>query len=264
MDNKWINWLKENVDIGVAKSDIIDILKKNNFSDKIIEDGFKQIKQEYVLFDYNKLNPIEINLFCDILKNRNRINEAFNNNNIIKINNFFSDNVANFIYSEMMNVKEWTLNNKPLPNTKLDFSFCFNNKVLGNIFNIISQLFPQYPVFDMSMAKYSKNDGIAEHTDQQGYIYNDTKYCRHIAFIIYFNKDWTEKDGGLLHDIENNEYHLPSFNTAVLFKVPHRHAVTKVIDPNKNRYSIFGWFSEIYKNQYYLNDTRFTKTSTKY
>lgn len=272
MNNDWIKWLKENVNLGVKQKIIVKILIREGFSDEEIMNGFAKLNaisnisnKEIPLFNYNNLSPIEMTMFCDILRNRNIINEQFKQSNIVKINNFFTKEVADFIYTKLENTNEWKQHSTPYQDAYLDFSFNIAPTTpFDETFKIIAQLFPNYPLFDISIAKYSKNDGIQEHSDTRGYIYNNEKYCRHIAMIIYFNKKWKTEYGGLLHDVEKNKYHLPLFNTAIFFKVPYRHAVTKVIDPNKCRYSIFGWFSDNYHRQYHLNDNNFSNVLFKY
>lgn len=260
MDIKWRLWLIESVYCNDDEISIRQKMLEHNFSDDIIENEIGKAKRFDIAIDYRTLDDTETKIFCNILKNRLHINKMFKTDRIVKIDNFFDNDVAEHLYTIMSNSSNWFNHNTPVENSPLNFSYNINtvmNDYFRGYFRIISQLFPYHMVFDMAVAKYSKSDGIDPHTDVQGYIHNGVKYCRDIAIIIYFNKDWKEGDGGLLHDLEKDEYHLPIFNRAILFKVPYTHAVTKVTDPNKHRYSVFGWFSAKYDNQYYLPENRF-------
>lgn len=73
-----------------------------------------------------------------------------------------------------------------------------------------------------------------------------------LYFILIKNG---KKNGGELHDIENNIKYLPIFNSCIIFKIPHKHFVMPII--KGYRYSIFGWFVDLYDNQYYLPENRF-------
>ena len=262
MDNNWKKWIFENILNDIDNKTIIDILLKNNID--------SNLSYYYVNLYYNTINnnniilnnydAIETKLLTNILNNKFRIINELKNKNIIRIENFFDKNVCDYILSIILD-QDFISLNKPLPNADLKYSFNYSKnytKELKNIFIMIKQLFSIYKL-DISCAKYSKNDGIEEHTDEQGYIYNNNKYYRKYAIIFYFNKDWKKENGGELYDIENDIKYLPIFNSCVIFKVPHRHSVMPII--KNDRYSIFGWFAELYDNQYYLPENRFIENN---
>ena len=98
---------------------------------------------------------------------------------------------------------------------------------------------------DLFCAKYSYTDHLLCHDDElEG---------RRIAFIMYFVKDWTEKDGGTLDLFDLDELGHPSnivqrlvpkTNSMAFFEVTEKsfHQVSEVLTKDKCRLSIGGWF----------------------
>lgn len=260
MDDNWKKWIFGEILIGVNIKTINDILiknnKKNDLSDYYVNFYYNTVNNHNIAL--NNYNEVESKLLANILEKKFRIIDELKNNNIIRIENFFDKPVADYILSTILKQNFVSLS-KPLPNTKLTYSFNYSpiyTKELKNIFFLIKQLFSDYRC-EISCAKYSKNDGIEEHTDEQGYTYKNNKYCRKYAIIFYFNKKWKKENGGALYDIENDIEYIPTFNSCVIFKVPHKHSVMPI--KKGDRYSIFGWFAEPYNNQYHLPDNRFVQ-----
>ncbi|CAE7816433.1 Prolyl 3-hydroxylase OGFOD1 [Symbiodinium microadriaticum] len=107
---------------------------------------------------------------------------------------------------------------------------------------------PTLPIF--SAGRYGEADYIGRHDDKAHVPFFDgnTIYSRTVAAIWYLTKDWDESDGGQLEDLEEgpddpNRRLVPIFNSLVVFKVPHWHAVTAVT-AKRPRYSIFGWWHQ--------------------
>ena len=98
---------------------------------------------------------------------------------------------------------------------------------------------------DLFCAKYSYTDHLLCHDDElEG---------RRIAFIMYFVKDWTDKDGGTLDLFNRDESGHPSSivqrlvpktNSMAFFEVTEKsfHQVSEVLTKDKCRLSIGGWF----------------------
>lgn len=254
LDINWKKWLCNNILDDCDLDEIKKILEENNINYNIADIYYNLlINNIFLIFN----NEIEIKLLLNIFNNKPNIFNYFKNENIIRIENFFDENVAEYIYSIILK-QEFILLNKPLNNTKLKYSFRnvnYPTKELKNIYFLIKYLFSSKFKLDISCSKYSENDGIETHTDEQGYINNNKKYFRKYAIIFYFNKNWKKENGGELYDIENNIKYLPIFNSCIIFKIPHKHSVMPII--KGDRYSIFGWFIDLYNNQYYLPENRF-------
>jgi len=116
---------------------------------------------------------------------------------------------------------------------------------------------PTLPIF--SAGRYGEADYIGRHDDKAHVPFFDgsTIYSRTVAAIWYLTKDWEESDGGHLEDLEvgpgdASRRLVPIFNSLVVFKVPHWHAVTAVA-AKRPRYSIFGWWHQ--KGKRYDLDT---------
>ena len=98
---------------------------------------------------------------------------------------------------------------------------------------------------DLFCAKYSYTDHLLCHDDElEG---------RRIAFIMYFVKDWTVKDGGTLdlfsldelgHPSSIVQRLVPKTNSMAFFEVTEKsfHQVSEVLTKDKCRLSIGGWF----------------------
>lgn len=94
--------------------------------------------------------------------------------------------------------------------------------------------------FESHYAHYSAGDFYQRHVDAFKGQAN-----RMLTLVAYFNRDWSEADGGELVVYENEEDQLgrkvlPSFATLVVFlseEFPH-----EVLPAQKDRYSIAGWF----------------------
>lgn len=108
---------------------------------------------------------------------------------------------------------------------------------------------PTLPIF--SCARYGKTDFIGRHDDRAHVpVFGlDKVYSRTAAAVWYLTRDWTEEDGGCLLDLRGKESdtdgikHVPTYNSLVVFEVPHWHAVTP-ISSERYRYSIFGWWHQ--------------------
>ncbi|KZY39444.1 2OG-Fe(II) oxygenase, partial [Oleiphilus sp. HI0043] len=94
--------------------------------------------------------------------------------------------------------------------------------------------------FESHFAHYSAGDFYQRHLDAFKGQSNRT-----LTLVAYFNKDWTQEDGGELvvykdQDDQEGQKVLPSFATLVVFlseEFPH-----EVLPAKKDRYSIAGWF----------------------
>jgi len=98
---------------------------------------------------------------------------------------------------------------------------------------------------DLFCAKYRYTDHLLCHDDElEG---------RRIAFIMYFVKDWSEKDGGTL-DLFDRDANgdpkdvvkrlVPKNNSLAFFEVTEKsfHQVAEVLTKDKQRLSVGGWF----------------------
>lgn len=209
------------------------------------------------MLDLTLYNEMEHKLLMNILKHKFKIRNYLSSYNFLRINNFFTNDVAEYIYNTIKE-SEW-IRTEGSQEKGLEFSFEFakRNEKLENIYILIGQLYPEY-LKEISSAKYTQRDGIKEHTDEQGYVMEGgIKYYRKMAMIFYFNKSYNIKNGGLFQDLENGVNYLPTFNSCVMFNIPFKHAVTPII--KGERLSLFGWFADEYDNQYYLPDDRFSR-----
>lgn len=174
-------------------------------------------------------------------------------NEIVKINNFLPDYVA----EEALRILESIPSEKWL-DTSADEDYSKNNiehrfqssksgsSALEDLLRVFSVLLPdQLNVF--SAAKYMCADGIDPHDDKAFTMVrmNDSgkevECSRDVTLVYYLTKDWTQEMGGAFVDLQTGTHYVPEFNSAVLFKVPRRHMVQKVAG-QRPRFSIFGWF----------------------
>ena len=63
LDDDWKNWIKTNLDNGVYKTNIIEILKKNDYSDKTISDYFNTKFYELDNYNVSKVCSNKVELF---------------------------------------------------------------------------------------------------------------------------------------------------------------------------------------------------------
>mmetsp|Transcript_22074 Transcript_22074/g.40558 ORF Transcript_22074/g.40558 Transcript_22074/m.40558 type:complete len:281 (-) Transcript_22074:21-863(-) len=119
---------------------------------------------------------------------------------------------------------------------------------LAPLRTVFWQMLPKYrnePTLPIiSAARYGKGGGIGRHDDRAHVpFFNDQVYSRVVAGIWYLTRDWTQKEGGCLVDLQAvpEEHKVPVYNSMVAFDVPHWHAVSKVLG-DRYRYSIFGWW----------------------
>jgi len=104
---------------------------------------------------------------------------------------------------------------------------------------------PLGDTIDMFCAQYSYTDTLLCHDDElEG---------RSVAFILYFNEEWEEEDGGLLELFDTHtdgnpkdvvQKLVPYGNSFAFFKVSpvSFHQVSEVLSPSKTRLSVGGWF----------------------
>jgi hypothetical protein len=61
------------------------------------------------------------------------------------------------------------------------------------------------------------------------------------GFYLYLNDEWTEDEGGIFYDEEDDERdHVPQFNTLVHHRVPRWHSISP-IRTKKSLICIYGW-----------------------
>eukprot|EP00048_Salpingoeca_helianthica_P001172 m.47289 g.47289 ORF g.47289 m.47289 type:complete len:341 (+) comp11249_c0_seq1:48-1070(+) len=172
---------------------------------------------------------------------------------LVKIPDFFPLPVAEYLHQTLLKIPEeaWvdTLSERNYSENNIAHRFYsvkdHAHPVVQNAARALGLLAPiHFNTF--SAAKYLNTHHIETHDDRA---FASVKMddgsvlgCwRDVAIIVYLSKDWTEAEGGLLQDFERNEDHVPTFNTAIAFRVPRLHAVTPVLG-SRPRLSLFGWF----------------------
>eukprot|EP00930_Biecheleria_cincta_P101136 TRINITY_DN92771_c0_g1_i1.p1 TRINITY_DN92771_c0_g1~~TRINITY_DN92771_c0_g1_i1.p1 ORF type:complete len:302 (-),score=41.79 TRINITY_DN92771_c0_g1_i1:55-960(-) len=116
-------------------------------------------------------------------------------------------------------------------------------------------------VIRLQAARYQSSNHIKKHGDSGTtvasmftqtplgqHILPGTKMKRKFAVILYLTRDWKESYGGCLvdHGCERRARTIvPQFNSAIIFKVPRDHEVTKMVEGSPSRYTVFGWFHEV-------------------
>jgi len=61
------------------------------------------------------------------------------------------------------------------------------------------------------------------------------------GFYLYLNDEWTEDEGGIFYDEEDDERdHVPTFNTLIHHRVPRWHSISP-IRTKKSLICIYGW-----------------------
>jgi len=270
INNQWKQYIYKQIERGVNKKQLQDILEKQSYSsdiiNKILYSNETTKNTNYNDYVVNKLDELDLTniekSIVKFLKSQSFLKERVINERIVVIDNWFEENIANHIYNIFINSKYKQI--KTSKKNKLNFTFenIIQTPEITKLLFLFNTLFEDNFLFNGSigMSKYSKGSYIDEHTDHGGYIYDNEKYYRNISAIIYFNKDWDETNGGNFIDIENKKTILPIFNRAVFFNVPYKHRVEKII-VDKERYAIFMFFS-IKEKRYYLNEERFKKTSS--
>ena len=220
INNKWKNYIHKQIERGVNKKKLEDILKKENYSCDIINAILYSDKIEnnltktstnyndYIVNKIDKLNLTDIEKsIIKFFKSQSFLKEKIINERIVIIDNWFETYIANYIYDIFINAnyKEIKTSNR----NKLNFVFenIIQTPEIKKMLFLFNILFQDNFLFNGSigMSKYSKGSYIDEHTDHGGYIYNNEKYYRNISAVIYFNKDWKEEYGGSFIDIENKK-----------------------------------------------------------
>ena len=268
ISNEWKNYIHKQIERGVNKKKLEDILKKEHYSYDIINAILysNEIENNYSDYIVNKIGKLELTdiekSIITFFKSQYFLQEKIINERIVVIDNWFQSYIAEHIYNIFISsdYKEIKTSNK----NKLNFTFenIVQTPEIKKLLFLFNTLFRDNFLFNGSigMSKYSKGSYIDEHTDHGGYIYDNEKYYRNISAVIYFNKDWKQHYGGSFMDIENKKQILPYFNRAVFFHVPYKHRVEEII-VDKERYAIFMFFS-CKQKRYYLNDSRFKQTSS--
>lgn len=268
MNKSWVDYVTRQIGRGVDKKALEDILRKENYSDELINKYvYQKIDNSYSNYVLQKMNSIKLNSqeqkLYEFLKNQHDLEKQIKEKRILIIDNWLEESVATYIY-DLFHKSKFAEGKKNANNT---LSFKFSNVVktpeIEKFFFLFNNLFQHKYLFNgcIGMSKYTKGSFIDEHTDHGGYIHNDKKYYRSISCVLYFNKDWKEEYGGCFIDIENNKKILPKFNRAVFFSVPYKHRVEEIIAENKDRHAIFMFFTEN-RILYFLNENRFNKTSS--
>ena len=278
INNEWKNYIHKQIERGVNKKKLEDILKKQNYSCDIInailysneiENNLAKTNTNYRDYrDYivNKIDKLELTdiekSIIKFFKSQSFLKEKIINERIVIIDNWFEEYIANHIYNIFISSDYKQI--KTSHRNKLNFIFenIIQTPKINKMLFLFNTLFQDNFLFhgSIGMSKYSKGSYIDEHTDHGGYIYDNEKYYRNISAVIYFNKDWKKEYGGSFIDIENKKTILPIFNRAVFFHVPYKHRVEEII-VDKERYAIFMFFS-CKKKRYHLHDSRFRQTSS--
>ena len=100
--------------------------------------------------------------------------------------------------------------------------------------------------------KISKISSCFRYTDHL-LCHDDELEGRRVAFILYFVKDWSEKDGGTLDLFDRDDFGdpkdivkrlVPKINSMAFFEVTEKsfHQVAEVLTTDKQRLSVTGWF----------------------
>lgn len=271
MNQEWQNWVFTNVVRG-AEFEIIYKQLRKEFSDNIIRKsigdiifnpklvGFCRPKLDLtqLWIDHLPVHQNEVELFADVLKQKNFVMEGLSRSDFVRIPNFLSSEVAEQLYSRIYKIKKWQKSSEVDVEQmgNVDFSYQFSYE-LNEILKNLGILFPNHKMFDLAVSKYKKNDKISEHNDAQGYLQNGVKYCRRYGIMLYLSKDWKEKNGGLFQDLVDKKEYVPKFNTCFVFRVPYSHKISEVV--NGSLYSVFGWYAEVYNGQYVLEKDRFAE-----
>lgn len=275
ISNEWKNYIHRQIERGVNKKKLEDILKKQNYSydiinailySKEIDNNLVKTHTNYSDYIVNTIDKLELtNIEKSILKffkSQTFLKEKIINERIVIIDNWFDEYIANHIHNIFINSEYKQI--KTSDKNKLNFIFenIIQTPEIKRMLFLFNTLFQDNFLFNGSigMSKYSKGSYIDEHTDHGGYIYDNEKYYRDISAVIYFNKDWKEEYGGNFIDIENKKAILPFFNRAVFFDVPYKHRVEEIL-VDRERYAIFMFFS-CKKKKYHLPDQRFKQTSS--
>jgi hypothetical protein len=173
------------------------------------------------------------------------------NRGIVKIANFFPPSVAEYLHHVLIEMPEdqWvdTLSERNYAENRIAHRFFSikHHPVVQAVARTLGLLAPiHFNTF--SAAKYLNEHHIETHDDEApASVQMDdgsVLACRRdVAIIVYLSKNWTAAEGGILHDVQRDEEHVPTFNTAIAFRVPRLHAVTPVLG-SRPRLSFFGWY----------------------
>ncbi|KNC84959.1 hypothetical protein SARC_02850 [Sphaeroforma arctica JP610] len=181
------------------------------------------------------------------------------NDGIVKIPNVLPKEMADKVLHTLQNISEaeWHLaeNGSADKNYATEVSHAFMSaRSFPNsdfVLDMFHDLLPLSPAL-FSAGKYTKGHFIEAHDDRAYKEIGGETYSRDIACIYYLTKDWSEKDGGALLDMESKIAHIPEFNSMIIFQVPRWHEVQPMVS-DRERFSIFGWFLNPGK-QYPLTD----------
>jgi len=168
-------------------------------------------------------------------------------NGLVKISKFLPQKVAQNIAKVLGDIKEssWNI-------TESDQDYEHNNIAhqfvsakdfshAESIFSIFRRLIPDKET-TLSAARYTRGHFINSHDDRATKVIDGQVYEREIALIYYLTPpDWKLEDGGILIDEDTNTNYIPEFNSLIAFKIPRNHRVT-VLNTDKPRFSVFGWF----------------------
>ena len=134
INNKWKNYIYKQIERGVNKKKLEDILKKENYSCDIInailysdkiENNLTKTSTNYNDYIVDKINKLELTdiekSMIKFFKSQSFLKEKIINERIVIIDNWFEEYIANYIYDIFINAnyKEIKTSNR----NKLNFVF---------------------------------------------------------------------------------------------------------------------------------------------
>jgi prolyl 4-hydroxylase len=238
LDNDWKDWIKTNLGIGVPKTNIIEILKKNDYSDKTISDYFNA--RFYELDDYN------VSKICS------------NKVELFTIDNFLSNEEC----LELINIGETKLYDSKTTNEITAYrtsSTCDLGLIDNELVNNINKKICDFMQIDNSfsepiqMQKYLVGQEFKRHTDyfKVNFDYEDNAKIqgnRTWTFMIYLNN---VEEGGETQFFNINRCFTPKMGQVIFWNnlnldgtgnLDTLHAGLPIIKGKK--YIITKWFRE--------------------
>lgn len=189
--------------------------------------------------------------------------EQIVNQSFAQIDNFFSDQILNQLFIQLLALQNANLLKKAgigqanehglnkrirgdeimwLPKNSLnEFEMEFNSQIQAFMIYLNESCFLSLNDFEFHYTCYPPGTFYKKHIDQF-----HTDPSRQISFILYLNKAWKEKDGGEVVVYPKHDKAVkisPTWGKVVCFRsheLPH-----EVILTNTNRYSITGWLKSV-------------------